>query len=60
MPNKKVDTLKNLTERKAAQEWQSALGLSGMTTNEWNQASYLKSLGMSDSDISRTILQNRK
>lgn len=60
MPNKRVDNLKNETDRQAGQEWQRALNVENLTSREWNEAAYQKSMGRSDSQIRDSILKSRK
>ncbi len=60
MPNKRVDDLKNDTDRQAGQEWQQALNVKDLTTREWNEAAYQQSMGYSDDEIRENILKSRK
>lgn len=59
MPNKRVDDLKNKTDREAGQQWQSALGLENLATREWNEAAYQGARGASDEEIRQSILDSR-
>lgn len=60
VPNKRVDNLKNETERSIAQGWQKSLKLKNMTTREWDIAANERANGKQDSEIRKTILQMRK
>lgn len=60
MPNKRVDNLKNETDRHAGQEWQQALNVKNLTTNEWNYAASEASMGKSDDEIRASILEHRR
>ena len=60
MPNKRVDNLKDEGSRKAGQTWQRDLKLKNLTTREWNDAADMSANGMSEAEIRKVILKNRK
>jgi len=60
MPNKYVDDLKDDTDRRCGQDWQSSLDVDHLTSRKWNQAADMASSGRSDSEIRESILDNCK
>lgn len=60
MPNKRINDLKDTTMRESGKEWQNALGISDMTTREWDEAVYMQhDLGYSDEQTRTEILKSR-
>ena len=60
MPVKKVDNLKDKTEREAGQMWQNDLKIKNLTTREWDYAVDRSMSGVSDSSIKKEILKQRR
>jgi hypothetical protein len=60
MPNKRVSDIKDTPSKTAAIEWSRKLGISDLTTREWDYAASLASRGYEDAEIRKKILSERK